>query len=446
MIISKDLFLSSIEQITSIKILKKVAIATSGGADSMCLTYLMSLICSLCGIELVSLIVDHGLRAESAEEANTTREFLINKNIDTQILTWQVYNVNHYTKNIYQKARDARYLLLTQYCHKYEIKFLFTGHNKEDQAETVIMRIMRGSGIDGICGIPFKTKLNGIHILRPLLSFNRQDIEQTLENAKWPWVNDPYNTNMQYTRAQIRQCLKTLPNQQETVNRLVLLSQNATRTKKFLDSVKESAFIRLCKWGNFGYLILDIDQFLAQLDEEISLRLLAEILKKVSGNHYSPRLDSLELLLLQIKNFQKWKNRTLWGCEILKYKNDLLFFRELIAVQEKINLPSSHQLTWDNRFMVTAKNLSQLPNNTNISVGAIGIKGLHALVSSNKVSLHNIIDNKILFTTPAIFANDDIIASPILNLKIQDLPDYYRSVISLDVIHKQTQTLYQMQI
>jgi tRNA(Ile)-lysidine synthase len=328
----------------------QIAIAVSGGADSMCLALIMKNLKR----PVVCIIIDHGLRIESAAEALKTANFLTDKGLKTEIITWQKYRPeNKKISNLHQKARDIRYELLLNYCKNNDIAYLMTGHHKNDQAETVLLRIARGTGIDGITAIKAKSLRQGINIIRPLLPFTRSSIEKYLEQYNWQWINDPSNDNTDYARSRIRNMLKNASDHGLTIDRIDLLRKNAARASDYLKQQTILHYKEICNRDEFGTILLNIRDFLA-LHEEMKLRILSKILCVVTGAIHSPRLNALMKLSDMIG--RNWSNQTIQGAEVLKYsENELLFIREHRAIPQAIEIDGPAKLVWDNRFIIELK-------------------------------------------------------------------------------------------
>ncbi len=300
----------------------KLCVALSGGSDSMFLLYMLSLMQASYTSSLIITvaIVDHGLRTESTEEATWVKNYVYNNfpQHQTHILSW----IGDKPKsNIHSKARNARYKLLTDLCHKEKIPYLLTAHHKNDQAETVLLRITRGSGIRGIAGIcDISTIENQIILIRPLLNFTKQEMEETLQNAKIQYVSDPSNDNLKFDRIKIRKMLQDWEKiESNIVNRFVLLAKNARRCDSFIqDSVSKAKDLCYETFNDFSYndrIFIKIAPFLT-LSEEIALHLLRDTLKKHttynSSNDFNkkvqkiPRLKSLERLYQKIISFNEY--------------------------------------------------------------------------------------------------------------------------------------------
>ncbi len=390
---------------------KKLAVAVSGGADSMCLAYLCYQYSLLQKADMVALIVDHGLRAESSQEADWVRNFLEKKGVRAEILVWQG---NKPKRNIHQHARSARYKLLTNYCKANDIEYLLVAHNLEDQAETVLLRIYRGSGIDGISGIARKVKMNGITIMRPLLKCSRKHIESTLEQAGWEWVNDPSNINLKYSRTQVRNLLNGLEEKDVWVNRLCLLAENASRARLYLEKETRKAIDSIVTVQFYGYALIDQEGFCA-LEEEIALRTLSYCLKKISGNAYPPRFDSLKRVFKLIKRKHKIA-ATLWGCELKQKKHNIVIYRELKAIEAF--RPLDENLVWDKRYKI-----KPLPGAYIGCLGSAGWKIIKAKVAAKNKPVAPFAS--IFYTCPALFdKNGNVIATLFYNNK-----NYFQSLI-----------------
>ena len=318
--------------------LGRFALAVSGGADSMCMT----LLCHQLGLKPMVLVVDHKLRDESSDEANFVKCYVEETfNFEARILTWN--RDEDVTSNIQSRARDARYSLLTVECKQLGIENLCTAHNKNDQAETVLMNIMRGTGIDGLVGIRENSTLNGINIVRPMLEYSRDEIENYLRLYNTTWINDPSNESDKYERVKIRRFMKAisdsdLVNREFFISRLNLLCQNVRRSHEFIDRYVAKKIDEICEFFYLNIVTIDITQLMVE-DQEVILRILRKILMIVGDKKYCVRYESLKKLnekLTETKDFCT----TLGGCIIWNGyqngKNLLVFCKEVINNQHKI--------------------------------------------------------------------------------------------------------------
>ena len=367
-----------------------IALAVSGGADSMC----MALLFNKAGFNVICLIVDHGLRVDSSTEALFTSNFLNFKGIESVILKWQEYDSKRKLINIHQKARYARYELMTDYCKNNGISTLCTAHNKNDQAENVLIRIARGTGVDGLAEISEIQTINNITLIRPMLSYERPIIESTLKNHEWNWINDPSNEDNKFTRSRIRKIIND--NKEDfKINRLALLASNANRTRDYLELQTKEIFTKNSRIGPYGEISLDLE-FFKKLHEEMKLRLLSFILKRFN-NTCGLRLQSL-LKLIQIITNNFNKGVTLNGCEILKNNktNEIIFIREYNFIKTTFVEGLIKKLVWDRRFL-----LDIYSNNNNLIIRALRKEDLINLKSRINQGIQ-FAHNKIKFTLPVI--------------------------------------------
>ena len=166
----------------------RVALAVSGGPDSVALMQLAARWREAKGgnPELTVLTVDHGLRASSRGEAELVGRMAAALGLPHAILTWN--NEGARTAGLQARARAARYDLMAAYCHANDIAALVTAHTIDDQAETFLMRLKRGSGLDGLAAIPECGVWAAIAVLRPLLDVTKARLMATLDAACIPFI------------------------------------------------------------------------------------------------------------------------------------------------------------------------------------------------------------------------------------------------------------------
>ncbi|MGN7618812.1 MAG: tRNA lysidine(34) synthetase TilS [Ehrlichia sp.] len=166
------------------------AVAISGGIDSMVLLHLSAQHCT--NYIPVVLTVNHGLRPEAKQEALFVFQHSQSLNLKCHILNWHGQKPE---SNIQSFARDIRYSLLLQWCSEHKINYLMIAHQKNDNAENIMIRLERGSGLDGLAGMQESTYSNGICILRPLLSVSRKELLEYANEKNIAWMNDVSNDN-----------------------------------------------------------------------------------------------------------------------------------------------------------------------------------------------------------------------------------------------------------
>ena len=178
-----------------------VAVAVSGGPDSMALTLLADRWARGRGGRIVGLTVDHGLRPESAEEARTVAGWLAARGIAQATLCWQGAKP---MSGIQAAAREARYRLLAGWCREQGVLHLVTAHQREDQAETHLIRLRAHSGGDGLAAMSAVRALPGCRLIRPLLAVPKARLLALLAAERQPFLSDPSNLSPVFERGRLR--------------------------------------------------------------------------------------------------------------------------------------------------------------------------------------------------------------------------------------------------
>ena len=294
-----------------------IAVAVSGGSDSMALSILFNRLIKEYNGKLHCVTINHQLREESDIEAIKVREILRSYDINHHIIPW----IGPKPKsNIQENARLARYKLLTEYCHQHGIKYLATGHQKNDQAENFIIRADHGSGINGLSGIPKVTIMNDITIIRPLLEFNKKELQEFLESQNIEWIEDPSNQNEQFTRVKVRNLLKQYP---EWIDKLNVVSKNLPRAKECVDHMLNNSIKELVTYPIQDSAVFEFTKF-NELPQEIRFRMLAKLLQDIGGNLKPARAERIEGLMAKIELGMKFKASTLAGCLIRRKKEQII--------------------------------------------------------------------------------------------------------------------------
>ena len=181
-----------------------LAVAVSGGSDSMALTLLANDWARRRGGKATAVTVDHGLRPEAAGEAAQVAAWCAARGIDHAILRWTGPAPR---SGIQAAARAARYALLESWCREHRVLHLLLAHQRDDQAETVKMRDARSSGMGGLAGMASVSERGAVRLLRPLLAVSRVQLRAFLLTQGQRWIDDPSNRNPAFTRVRIRAAL-----------------------------------------------------------------------------------------------------------------------------------------------------------------------------------------------------------------------------------------------
>jgi tRNA(Ile)-lysidine synthase len=186
----------------------RIALGVSGGADSLALALLAASWARSRAGTAVALTVDHRLRRESAAEAAQIGAWLAARQIPHHTLLWEDHPPAR--RGLQAAARAARHRLLEEWCAENGVLHLLLAHHRQDQAETLLLRLARGSGVDGLAGMAAVAERRSCRILRPLLGVAPARLAATLELLAQPWVEDPSNQNPAYARARLRRSLSLL--------------------------------------------------------------------------------------------------------------------------------------------------------------------------------------------------------------------------------------------
>ena len=263
------------------------------------------------------LIVDHGLRAQSQEEAALVAQWAKAAGLTAHILRWQGRKPQ---ANIEDEAREARYRLLGAWCAGHQVPNLFVAHTREDQAETFLLRLGRGSGVDGLSGMRALAPLPipafaSVRLLRPLLDIGRAELRLYLKARGAGWLEDPMNEDSRFARVRIRKILPALEAAGIPAQRIAEAARHLARAREALEAATEEFL------GRYGRLESDFALLdaaaLALTNREIGLRALCAVLMRLAGAAYRPRFERLEALFDAILSGQ-FTARTLVGCRIGK--------------------------------------------------------------------------------------------------------------------------------
>lgn len=283
-----------------------VAAGVSGGADSLALVLKMH----NCGIKVVAITVDHGLRKESRQEAEYVAKIMRQYGIEHHILTWQG---DKPTRGVEEAARQARYHLMFEFCKKHGIKYLAIGHHLRDQAETFLLRLARGSGVFGLSGILPQSEREGIIILRPQLDKSPEELREYLKQKNITWVEDPMNQVDDYLRVKIRKFLPLLA-QEIGIDekRLAQTAFTLQQTRFFLQNCRDEFINKYVRRFSPKAVAISLTR-LAKADKEIARLVLGELIRQIGNQDYQPEAVALDNILLKK---DKFKGCTLGGCEL----------------------------------------------------------------------------------------------------------------------------------
>ena len=278
---------------TGWKRLPALVLAVSGGPDSVALLWLAARWRKSLknGPDLLAVTVDHGLRSAAAREAREVKRLASSLGIAHRTLTWRGAKPK---TGVPQAAREARYELLARAARSASAVAVVTAHTQDDQAETVLMRLSRGSGITGLAGMPVQTEREGVALLRPFLDLPKARLIATLDRAKVGYADDPTNRDPAYTRPRLRALMPVLAAEGADAKTFARLAMRLSRADAALERMTDGAqrYLRLRGGDAEGF---DIALFTG-MAEEIRVRLLRRALAGGLTAH-PPELGQVETLL-----------------------------------------------------------------------------------------------------------------------------------------------------
>jgi tRNA(Ile)-lysidine synthase len=352
----------------------KVALAVSGGPDSVALMQLAARWREArgAGPALSVLSVDHGLRAGSRGEAELVGRMAAALDLPHVILIWN--NDGASTAGVQARARAARYDLMAAYCHAHDIAALVTAHTLDDQAETFLMRLKRGSGLDGLAAIPECGAWAGIAVLRPLLDVPKARLVATLDAACIPFVSDPSNIDPRFERARLRGSSDALAALGLTAEALALSARRLRRAREALDAAAQDFLAANGEISEAGYALVD-RRALEAAPHEIALRALSQLIGVVGGGETPVQLAKLETLLGALHQDTS-KTHTLGRCRLEPCSGRLGIFREVRGKGlPELRLLPGERMLWDNRFRIELAASEAKP----VVVKALGESGWRSL-------------------------------------------------------------------
>lgn len=380
-----------------------LAIAVSGGADSMALALLCQEWANGKKMKLTALIVDHGVRAESAKEAKRVQAWLQKRRINAVILKGQGLTAG---PGLQSRAREYRYQLLLGWCREHKVTHLLLAHHADDQRETILMRLVRGSGVDGLAGMSPAGERDGITLVRPLLGVSKKELMDYLSSKKQEWIEDPANQDPKHTRNRLRKLNSLLEEEGLTPERLMLIHSNLSRSADYLNTQADGFLAHhatLCDWG---YAAFDRAEFQV-LHEEMQLRSLKKMLCFVNGGAPEVRFEEL-LRLAQALKHRQFKGATLGHVELVPSSKQgrIFVIKEHGRIRSAMAARGS-EATFDGRYRFQLS--GRLPHKSYI----IAPLGKHyAKLPAALLKKHQHLPKKVFSVLPALFHLEELCCQP----------------------------------
>lgn len=385
-----------------------IAVACSGGPDSMALVLLADHWARSQGGAATALVVDHGMRPDSAQEAEMVGAWLADAGIEAITLTCEGPMP---ASDRQAMARRARYALMRRWCREAGVLHLLLGHHRRDQAETFLLRLARGSGVDGLAAMAPVRETADVRLLRPLLDVPRERLLAHLEYERRPYVQDPSNEDAAFARVRMRAALPALEREGLTASRLAATARRMARARAALETAATVLLARVAAIYPEGYATV-MPASLCSAPEEVALRALSRLLACIGGAEYGPRLVRLERLYgWLVEGRSAGAGRTLAGCRIIWRSGGILICREAAAIQEPV--AAAGGAVWDSRFRIAA---DRSPSSGR-RIGRLGRRGWEKLVHECPELRKMGLPAAVRQALPAVWALDEVIAVPHLSYR-----------------------------
>ena len=386
---------------------KNFVIGLSGGVDSMALLYLIKRFLDQnksMKINVFPIIIDHNLRVESSSEAENVKSISEGIGFKTTIKKIEKQKPNG---NIQNWARENRRELLFESCSDLRAN-LILAHHLDDQAETLYMRLSKNSGLDGLSGMKTITFWNGIFILRPFLTFSKEEIVRYAQKNNINFFEDPSNSLLKYERVRVRQKLIQIKrNKWENVstdlnNFSIICNKLVTKINFLFEHwLEQNVLVDKC-----GVIRVNYKSALTLFKKSdlYCIKFFSKIIQTVGGKKYPPKRKQIYELIkaLFTNNFRK---RTLGNVYIFYYKNYIFFIREKRHLNFNLDITVNKKYIFDGRFIL----ISDVPGK---------------LICSEKMNYNNILANSPFFefknlinkTIPCLQTLEGKLIKPHLNI------------------------------
>ena len=373
----------------------RLGIAVSGGGDSTALLHLLADWAT--GTELHAITIDHGLRPEAQAEAEGVARHCAALGVAHVTVPWAWDRQG----NLQDAARQARQRLIRAWAGEIGLQDVALGHTRDDQAETVLLRLARGSGVDGLAAMAPVRNSPGLRWLRPLLAVSRDALRDDLRTRGITWAEDPSNEDPRFDRIKARRALAHLAELGITAEGVAETAARMADAKSVLQEAART-LARHAAHREGGDICLNTAA-LRDAPRETAHRLMAHALQSVASTPYPPRRHAMEAAFARA---QTGETLTLGGCLILGGPT-LRIAREHAAVR---TITAPLNTLWDTRWSITG------PVNPTLTVKCLGEIGLQTCAAWRETGR----PRAALLADPAVWNGENLVAAP----TIQDISPY----------------------
>lgn len=371
----------------------RIGVAVSGGGDSMALLWLLARWASAQGVGVFAVSVDHGLRSDAAAECRLAAGLARQWDVPHETLHWAGWNGQG---NLQAAARAARHGLIADWARRSGLRHVALAHTRDDQAETVLLRLARGSGVDGLSAMaPVRADPpRDLIWLRPLLDVPRAALRDLLTREGIVWAEDPSNTDPRFDRVKARALLSDPPLPGLKPERLAETAARMRAARSVLTNLARKEAERLAGTC-FGAVYLKAEGFF-DLADDTRWRVLSGALCLVAGQSFRPRLEALQRAEAALKAGQ---THSLHGCLLHPARDRVWVLRETGALSA-----GAVPCVWDRRWRIDG------PADGRLRVGPLGETGLAQAGDWRAAGMPHLL----ALGLPGIWQGDRLCAAPAL--------------------------------
>ena len=337
-------FTASLASIARFESSPFLAVAVSGGPDSLALAILADRWAREKGGAICALTVDHRLRPESGDEVRRLGAWLSARAIHHEVLVWTGEKPR---TGIQEAARFARYRLLGGWCRDHACLHLLTGHHRDDQIETHLIRRRAHSGPDGLAGMSAIRELADCRLLRPLLGVPSNRLLAFLEAERQPFMRDPSNLDPAFERSRLRQRDSAPAGNSGLLGEI----RDLGRTRAAHEQERDPHLARFVSLHSAGFALLD-PALMPDTLPEMAERVLSAVTAAIGGGSYPPRRAQIARLLANMGEAAR-RGHTVGGCRFIRWRQRILVLRELAKAAPPVrHLRPGERIVWDRRFEI----------------------------------------------------------------------------------------------
>jgi tRNA(Ile)-lysidine synthase len=383
-------FIKTLGQIDGVRPLditaqRPLGLAVSGGGDSLAMLHLAH----QAGLAVRVATVDHGLRAESADEARAVAQTCAAMGYAHDTLDWRGWDG---TGNLQDRARRARRSLLAHWAQSHGLAGVALAHTRDDLAEGFIMRLSRGAGVDGLAAMQTRFIQHGALFVRPLLWAARPDLRAYLRGLGVVWSDDPSNELTRFARIRTRKALPDLARLGLTEAVLAEVAQHMAEARGALDYATDALAAQVLT-QQAG--IVFIGPNWGDAPPELQRRLMQRVILWIAPADYAPRGAALSALMERIK---AGRSAQLAGVHFLPQGGQVIAFREAA----RVGAPMPRGQVWDGLWRESAPDAAETG-----TIRALGADGLAQWPSWRELGL----PRAALLSQPSLWANGGLVST-----------------------------------